>query len=239
MPKFFINEPPQGEAVITGEDARHIGYSLRMRVGEIITLCADGTDYICEINSITPAEVRCSVLDHKPSEGEPSIKLTLYQAIPKGDKMETIIQKSVELGVTRIVPMLSARCVSRPDGASAVKKRERWQKIAQAAAKQCGRGLIPEVAQIHSFEEALRFAAALDRGFFFYEHAERKLEARYLFGAGEIGIVIGSEGGFEEREADAALRAGLYVTSLGPRILRCETAPIVAETAIMLLTGNL
>jgi len=239
LPRFFIEEPPAGEALIRGEDARHIGRSLRMKPGEELTLCCGGTDHFCRIISITADEVRCEVLSSERSSAEPRLKLTLFQALPKSDKMELIVQKAVELGAGRIVPVLTSRCVSRPDTASAAKKCERWQKIALAAAKQSGRGIIPEVGGVISFEECLAAAGEYDRAFFCYEGGGESLAGADLSDTGTAALIVGPEGGFEPSEAEAARFAGLRLTSLGKRILRCETAPIAAIAAIMLLSGDL
>lgn len=239
MPRFFIPTPPEGQAVITGEDAVHIGRSLRMRCGEQLTLCCDGVDYLCEIESMTSSEVYCRVLSSAPSETEPRLKLTLFQALPKSDKMEFIVQKAVELGICRIVPVVTARCVSRPDEKSLEKKVSRWQKIALSAAQQSGRGIVPEVCAAVSFEECLLLCGEQERAFFCYEGGGESLRGAELSDVRTAALVIGPEGGFEESEAEAARSAGLTVTTLGKRILRCETAPLAAITAIMLLSGDL
>ena len=239
MPRFFISVPPADTAVITGEDAVHIGRSLRMRPGEQLTLCCLGTDYSCEIESISSDEVRCRVLAFAPSETEPRLKLTLFQALPKSDKMELIVQKAVALGVSRIVPVLTARCVSRPDAKSLEKKIARWQKIALSAAQQSGRGLVPEVSEAVSFEECLALASEQERAFFCYERGGESLRSADLSETSTAALIIGPEGGFEESEALAADNAGLTLTSLGKRILRCETAPLAAIAAVMLKSGDL
>ena len=239
LPRFFKESRPEGETVLTGEDARHIGLSLRMRVGEKITLCSKGVDFECEIVSITPQEVRCRVIDEKPSEGEPTVKVTLFQALPKSGKMSTIVQKSVELGVDKIVPVITARCVARPDSRSIARKHDRWNKVALAAARQCGRGVIPEITEPVTFEEAVRMAAGLDRSFFCYEGGGESLRDAGFDGVETVGILIGAEGGFEPSEAEAANAAGLVSVTLGGRILRCETAPLAAISAVMLLSGNM
>lgn len=239
LPRFFKDSRPEGETVLTGEDARHIGLSLRMRVGEKITLCSKGVDFECEIVSITPSEVRCRVVDEKPSEGEPTVKVTLFQALPKSGKMSTIVQKAVELGVDRIVPVMTARCVARPDSRSMARKHDRWNKVALAAARQCGRGVIPEVADIITFDEAIAQAGALDRTFFCYEGGGESFLSADLKDVTTVGIIIGAEGGFDEAEAEAAIKSGMMPITLGRRILRCETAPLSAISAVMLLTGNM
>ena len=146
MPRFFVPPFSGEETAVTGEDGRHIARSLRMKVGEPLTLCDGvGTDYQCEITGFSGEKVWVRVLERAPSQSEPSIKVTVYQGIPKGDKMDAIVQKAVELGACEIVPVAMRRCVSRPDEKSAAKKTARWQKIADEAAKQSGRGILPQV----------------------------------------------------------------------------------------------
>lgn len=228
-------------AVITGEDARHIALSLRMRAGERVTLCdSAGQDYQCVLTEISPAKVLLRVEEVEPSAGEPSLQITLYQALPKGDKMESIIQKSVELGVAKIVPVLTHRCVSRPDQKSMSKKLERYNRISLEAAKQCGRGRIPPVEPLIDFEEAVGRIAQAPLGIFFYENAQEPLkDALTCRLQQEVSILIGSEGGFEPSEAAYAVEKGLLPLSLGPRILRCETAPLAAITAILYQGGEM
>jgi len=145
LPRFFIEDINSETAIISGADATHISKSLRMKVGEGITLCdMKGTDYFCEIQSIAEIVI-CRVVSTEKSKTEPSVKVTLYQAIPKLDKFEMIIQKAVELGVHEIVPVLTNRCISRPDSKTMGKKIERFSKISYEAAKQSGRGIIPHI----------------------------------------------------------------------------------------------
>lgn len=238
MPRFFLPEIPGETVTVTGSDARHIGFSLRMKPGEELTFCCFGTDYLSVIESISESEVRCRVLRVAPTESEPSVRLTLYQAYPKGDKLELIIQKTAELGAARVVPFLSARCIARPDERAYAKKRERFQKIAEEAAKQSGRGLVPEIAPLMSFREALADMSALDARLFCYENGGRRLGEVSLPKSGTIGVMTGSEGGFERAEAEAAESAGAVPIWLGERILRCETCPIAVTAVIMNLTGN-
>lgn len=241
MPRFFTQYIQDNTAFLRGEDVRHVGQVLRMRPGEELTLCdGAGTDYQARITSLSETEIALEILSSEPSRSEPSLRLHLYQCCPKGDKLEWIIQKCVELGVYDITPVLSRFCVSRPDGKSAAKKGERYQKIALSAAKQSGRGRIPTVRPQISLDKALEELAAWP-SLFFYEHSTRPLRsvlAQFLPG-GDIGLLIGSEGGFSPEEAEQAASAGLQTVSLGPRILRCETAPLVACTAVLFATGNL
>lgn len=238
MPRFFIDKPASELITVTGSDARHIGYSLRMKKGDRITFCHGGTDYLCSIESITESEVVCRVESSEQSRSEPTVSLTLYQAYPKQDKLEFIIQKTTELGVKRIVPFISARCVSRPDERSAAKKRERMRRISEEAAKQSGRGIVPEIAEVTDFRGALEDMRKSDIKLFCYENGGKRLSDIAFPKSGSIGLMIGSEGGFERSEADAASEAGAERVWLGERILRCETCPVAVTAVIMNLTGN-
>lgn len=239
MPRFFIDSPAEEIIRVTGSDAAHIGYSLRMKTGEKITFCHSGIDYNCIIESITENEVLCRVADASPTLSEPTVKLTLYQAYPKQDKLETIIQKTTELGASRIVPFISSRCVAKPDEKSYAKKLSRFRKIAEEAAKQSGRGIIPEISQLMNFEQALKDMTENDTYLFCYENGGEKLKNITLPKSGNIGVMIGSEGGFERIEADRAAAAGAVRIWLGKRILRCETCPIAVTAIIMNLTDNM
>lgn len=241
MPRFFINESPDRQAIITGEDSKHITKSLRMKVGESLVLCnGQGMDYHCTISSMDEHQVVVSVNSSVPTISEPSVSVTLYQGLPKSDKMDSIVQKAVEMGVTRIVPMLTQRCVSRPDQKSAQKKVERWQKISIEAAKQCGRGILPPVSLVTDFSAALKQEAASESTvLFFYEGGGQSLQQCITSSCKTYSILIGPEGGFAEEEVQLALDLGAKKATLGPRILRTETAPVAALAAIMLTTGNM
>lgn len=240
MPRFFTNEIDKGNIILTGSDANHIGRSLRMKKGEEITVCCNGTDYNCIINSITPDTVYLDLVSENPCAAEPSVDVTLFQAVPKMDKLEYIIQKSVELGVSRIVPVLTRRCVSRPDEKDFAKKLPRLQKIAEQAAKQSGRGIIPEVTPIVSYRKALDMMQELDSTIILYEEQGGcKFSEINFDGVNTIGLVVGSEGGFDSGEAEDAVKNGAVRVWLGKRILRCETAPITAMSILMFLTNNM
>ena len=239
MPRFFTDTPAEDFITVTGSDARHIGYSLRMKIGEELTFCHSGTDYNCVIESITESEVVCRVVESVPSKSEPSVQVTLYQAYPKQDKLELIIQKTTELGVTRIVPFISSRCIARPDEKSYRKKQERMQKIAEEAAKQSGRGIIPEIAPLMTMKQALEDMNSSELKLFCYENGGKKLSSIPVAEAKSIAVMIGSEGGFERAEAEAAETAGAVQIWLGERILRCETCPIAVTAILMNLTGNM
>ena len=241
MPRFFSDQIHPGCIALTlgGEDAKHISRSLRMKPGEIITVSdGAGTDYGCEITQIDRDAVALKILYSHESGVEPSVHVTLYQGVPKGDKMEELIQKCVELGISKVVPVLTRRSVSRPEEKSAAKKRERYAKIALEAAKQCGRGVIPEVAPMTAFRQAVNESRE-DIKILFYEGGGAPLTSLVAPNAKSIAIFIGPEGGFEKEEVDFLIENGGVNATLGKRILRTQTAPVAALSAIMLLTGNL
>lgn len=243
MPRFFVDSVSGDKISIRGNDAYHIGRSLRMRLGDVITVCADRVEYRAKILSISDKEVVCDVLSAEESANEPSVNVVLYQALPKSDKMDLIVQKAVELGVYKIVPVITARCVSRPAKSGYEKRVERYNKIALEAAKQSGRGYVPGVTNFISFDECIAELKECDESFMCYEKGGVSLSKTGLSNAAEgiktIGLFIGCEGGFETHEAESCGLAGVTVVSLGPRILRCETAPLAALSVIMSMTGNM
>lgn len=236
MPRFFVRQDriQDGSVSIIGEDAHHIARSLRMAAGEEITVCdMQGNEYKCKISAFNDdKEVIAEILSQKSSENEPQIFITLYQALPKGDKLDTIIQKAVECGASKIVPFQSERCVVKIKNEAEDKKRERRQRISAEAAKQCGRSVIPEVTNSITFKEALIQAQNDDLILFCYEGDGTESLGNILkksFTAEDtmpksIAIFIGSEGGFSISEAENAKKCGAVMTGLGKRILRTETA---------------
>ncbi len=239
MPRFFLEKMNTENPVITGSDAHHIGFSLRMKPGEQLTVCAEGTDYKCAVKKITEDTVYLDILDSTLCAAEPSINLTLYQAVPKLDKLETIIQKSIELGVSEIVPVLTRRCVSRPTEKDFSKKLERLNKIALASAKQSGRGIIPRVKQIIDFKAAIADMSDSECPVKLYEEGGIRFSQLEIKKKRNFSILIGSEGGFDPEEAEYAKKAGIITIWLGNRILRCETAPLAAASILMYITKNL
>ena len=242
MARFFVSagEMAGGEIILTGENAQHAKV-LRLKTGEEVLACdGQGMECRCVVESMNGGEVVLSVLERRASEAEARVKVSLYMASPKADKLEHVIQKATELGAYEIVAFPSARCISRPDEKSLKKKLERWQKIAASAAEQSGRGAIPEVVVLPSYAAALDRAAQADKALMFYEN-EHATTLRMALETGAfktVSLLTGPEGGLEEKEVEQARAAGLQVCTLGSRILRCETAPLCALSAVMYAAGE-
>lgn len=240
MPRFFVTSTQiEGDTVtVLGEDAHHISRSLRLAAGEQITVCdMSRTEYLCELTDFLPDRVLARILSKNPSNTEPPLRVTLYQALPKGDKLDTVIQKAVECGVSCIVPFESERCVVRMKADSEERKTERRRRIAAEAAKQCGRGILPEVMPTVSFAEMLDEAGKADAVLFCYEGDGTRpigqlLSELALPQDAKIALIVGSEGGFSQKEAGIAAEQGFLMTGLGKRILRTETAPLFALACI-------
>ena len=242
MDWFFTDSPgkPGDTILITGEDAVHITKSLRMSVGEVITLCGrDESEMLCRIEKISSEGVLVKVTTQEECTHEPDIELTLYFALTKGDKPETVIQKCIELGVTELVPVLTDRCVSRPDAKAAQKKLQRYRKIALQAAMQSRRGIVPEVRPLTELKTAAAELSVYDKAIVFYEGGGNPLREIISGSDKKLAVFIGPEGGFEQREIDLLESSGAVRATLGSRILRAETAPIAAAAVIMFHTGNL
>lgn len=224
---------------ITGTDVNHIRNVLRMRAGEEITVCdGAGMEYHCRITELAADAVAAEILDEQTAKTELAARIVLYQGLPKKDKMELIIQKAVELGAAEIVPVMMHRTVVRlEDPKKEAKKLERWQAIAEAAAKQSMRGVIPQVMPVMSYAQAVERAKTHDAAMLPYEHADGIEGSRQLVqsmkGKSSIGIFIGPEGGFEDAEVDKALEAGIRPMTLGKRILRTETAGLAILSILM------
>ena len=242
MTRFFVTADMLRSDVpeLEGENARH-AMVLRLKEGEQVLLCdGQGNEAVCRVAAAWDGNVRLTVEQRRLSQSEPAVRVSVYVAFPKADKLEHVIQKATELGAFEIVAFPSARCVSKPDEKSLKKKLERWQKIAASAAEQSGRGRIPEVLALGSFSDALKRAANADKALLFYEN-ERSTTLKMALSSDEyesVSILTGPEGGLEEREVEKAMDAGLTVCTLGKRILRCETAPLCALSAIMYDAGE-
>lgn len=240
MKKLFTEYDGVSEKIYLNEEqSRHITKSLRMKKGDMLTVCTgDGNDYGCIIDEINKDGARLAVCYKQASDSEADIKISLYQGVPKGDKFEDIIQKCTELGVYEIIPVLTKRCVSRPQEKQAEKKRQRYARIALEAAQQSGRGIVPDIKKMTELKTAVSQCEA-DIKIVFYEGGGEPLSALIKKGAKSAAVFIGPEGGFEKEEVELLKQNGAVAATLGKRILRTQTAPVAALSAIMLLTGNL
>ena len=240
MTRFFVDPDvfDRDTMVLSGENAQHAKV-LRLKEGEIVLVCdGQGQECVCRVFQTAP-EIVLSVEDRRSSVSEPVVDVSVYVAFPKADKLEHVIQKATELGAREIIAFPSSRCVSRPDEKSLKKKLERWQKIALSAAQQSGRGRIPQVLVLNSFSAALSRAAQSDRALLFYENEDAYTLKMALEGSYRtVSLMVGPEGGLEEAEVSQAREAGLKICSLGKRILRCETAPLCALSAVMYDAGE-
>ena len=237
---WFFCESVGETQLITGEDAAHISKSLRMSVGEVITLCdKERTEHLCKIERISTEGVLVREVSKSECLHEPTVEVTLFAALTKGDKMESVIQKCVELGVHSIVPVLTSRCISRPDSKSAEKKLMRYRKISVQAAMQSQRAIVPEISPLCELRAAAEMLSGFDRAIVFYEGGGRPLREIITSGDRSIAVFTGPEGGYEESEVELLTSRGASAATLGRRILRAETAPLAALAAIMFHTGNL
>ncbi len=231
MPKFFVDSIMENTYILEGENARHAIKSLRMKVGENITLCDNNkTDFFGVVSDINDGTVCVNITDKCENTAESAVNIHLLQCIPKSDKMDFIVQKAVELGVYDITPINSIRCVSNIKGKE-LKKIERWNKISLEAAKQCGRGMVPVVNEPLEFSEAVKNAKG-DKIIFYEGEALSLREFLNSSNITDITILIGSEGGFDVKEVELAKANDFAVLSLGSRILRAETASISALSII-------
>ena len=242
MTRFFVTpEELAGECLtLTGENAKHARV-LRLKAGEEVLVCdGAGWECLCRVADFADGEMQLEILERREASTEAAVRVSIYMAFPKADKLEHVIQKATELGAAEIVAFPSARCVSRPDEKSLKKKLERWQKIAASAAEQSGRGRIPEVRVLPSFAAALEAGAKCDKALMFYEneHATTLRMALESSPFETVSLLSGPEGGLEEREVEQARNAGLQICTLGSRILRCETAPLCALSAVMYAAGE-
>ena len=242
MARFFVSKEEINSdfPVLTGDNAAHAKV-LRLKVGEEVLLCdGEGNECRCEVSDVSAGELNLTVLERRVSHTEPAVRVSIYMAFPKADKLEHVIQKATELGAYEIVTFPSARCVSKPDEKSLKKKLERWQKIAAAAAEQSGRGRIPEVVVLKSYTEALQRATKSEKAILFYENEHATTLRMAIDGARfqSISLLTGPEGGLELSEVEKAKEAGMQICTLGSRILRCETAPLCGLSAVMYATGE-
>ena len=237
MRKIFITSIDGQTVTLTGDSHAHLAYAMRSRVGDKVILCCDKIDYDCEIIRITKNETVLSVGTYTPVTTEPDLDVTLYPAILKGDKMEFVVQKCTELGVNEIKPFTSANCECRP---SAVRV-DRLKKIAEEASKQCGRGIIPNISEVMDFGALVGELKQYDLIVFPYENAKETDLKSFLSGTGnvkKVAIIVGSEGGFKQEEADEIEKNGATAVSLGSRIMRAETASVAVLSALMYEKGE-
>ena len=242
MPRFFVradalsvDEAGQKQISIIGEDAHHLTHVLRVRSGEEIIVCdMAGREYVTTVAS-TGDTVLLSVISEKQADTEPPYNAVVYQALVKGDKMDTVIQKAVETGCSRIVPVRTSRCTVKLDAKDGARKTERWQRIAYEAAKQCGRGIIPTVEEPMDFRLAVNEAAKMDLPMFCYEGdgtLPLPVITKQTENPKQVAIFIGPEGGFSVEEAAYAESCGMRMTGLGKRNLRTETAAVFVLACI-------
>lgn len=242
MARFFVDAHQMNSdtIVLTGENAQHAKV-LRLKAGEQVLVCdGEGMECVCTVDSLSSGEVNLTVMKRRVSSSEAKVSVSIYMGFPKSDKLEHVIQKATELGADEIIAFPAARSVSRPDAKSLEKKVERWQKIAASAAEQSGRGKIPHILVLDSYTAALQRAAKADKALMFYEN-EHATTLRMALESGSfqsVSMITGPEGGLEEKEVQQALEAGLQVCTLGSRILRCETAPLCALSAVMYAAGE-
>ena len=238
MPKFFVDREniQDGKVTVVGDDAFHIARALRMAVGDELTVSDKcGVVLYCRLERIRDDECILTVLSEQTCSAEPPAHITLFMAYPKGDKLETVVQKAVELGASVICPFESSRCIKRPAPDKAAKQTARLQRIAEEASKQCGRGRLPKIEEPLRLKDILPRLGGYDITLLCYENENGTTLKSVLKSADKrdsIAVIVGSEGGFSPEEAELIVSAGAVSVGLGPRILRCETAPDYALSAI-------
>lgn len=238
MPRFFSEQIANNQIIITGDDAKHITKVLRMKIGEkVVVNNKAGMDYECEVVELGE-QVLLNIKSEFKNETEPNVEIVLYQALPKSDKLEFIIQKAVELGAAKIVPMTTKFCIAKADSQTFEKKLLRFNKIALEAAKQSGRGIIPVVENIINFEQAIQRAHG-ECSILYYERGGVFTNQIVNGNVKKVNIFVGSEGGFSEEEVSYAQEHGIQLATLGRLILRCETAPIVGIGLVLNATNHM
>jgi 16S rRNA (uracil1498-N3)-methyltransferase len=244
MSRYFVSKTQieDNKIKIVGEDYQHLKKVLRAVKGDTITACCEGIDYTAVIDEIGSDYILSDIVEKTLNNTEPDLKVTLFQGLPKADKMDFIVQKCIELGVAEIVPVITDRSIVKINTDKDAKaKVSRWQKIAMEAAKQCNRGIIPEIGRPVKFSEAVKMAAGMDLSIIPYEKecsAGFKAIASASSNVKSASIFIGPEGGFTEQEIEQAETGGIIKITLGPRILRTETAGMVTLSLIMYELGD-
>lgn len=244
MPKFFVesDKVQNNRIIIDTEDVQHIKRVLRLNIGDIITVSdSKSTDYECEITEIEKETVVCNIVNEQANDTESNIKITVFQALPKGSKMEYIIQKNTELGAVRFVPVSLSRCVVKLENKESDKKVQRWQKISDEAAKQSGRGILPEVSAVCDLKIAVNDMKQSDLYFVPYESEDKHTLKSLLkdSNAKTISFLIGPEGGFSPEEISYITNEGVPLITLGKRILRTETASLAVTSMLMYEIGDM
>lgn len=240
MQRFFIEDEKvfEDKIVSFGENFIHLTKSLRAKIGERVIFCdKNGTDYVCTVSEITRKNMVLNIINVIKNTAEPTKKITLYQCVTKGEQMDNIVRRSVEMGITEIVPVMSRRCVVRLEGSYIGKRISRWQKIALSAAAQSGRGIVPNIAYPLTFAEAIDDMTKQDTYFMCYEDEHNHKISELEISGNNIAFLIGPEGGFSEEEVSFTQSKNINVYSLGPRILRAENAATFT-LPIILLKGN-
>lgn len=246
MPKFFVKEEQikDNEIIIIGQDVKHIKKVLRAKIGDELQICnsQNGENFLCEIQDLENEDITCKIKEKIQEKVESNIEVTIFQGLPKADKMEYIIQKSVELGVSNITPVEMKRCVVKLDGKDKIKKIERWQKISEVAAKQCGRDKIPQINNVINIQNICNLISEYDILLVAYENEkentlkeqiEKLKKQNNSESKIKIGIVIGPEGGLEENDVNKLKENGAQIITLGKRILRTETVALNVLSVIM------
>ncbi|RGU96007.1 16S rRNA (uracil(1498)-N(3))-methyltransferase [Clostridium sp. AF15-17LB] len=240
MHHFFVtpSQVRDGDIFVEGQDVNHLKNVLRVKPGEAVAVSdGDNRKYVCTVERYEEGAAVLRICEEQEADTELPSRICLFQGLPKQDKMELIVQKAVELGVSEVVPVVTRRSVVKLDEKKAGKKVQRWQSIAESASKQAGRGHIPKVAQVAGFKEALLQASGLDVLLIPYELAEDMRETKKVIGSivpgQSVGVFIGPEGGFEREEVEAAIEAGARPITLGRRILRTETAGLTTLSVLM------
>lgn len=246
MPKFFVKEEQikDNEIIIIGQDVKHIKKVLRAKTGDELQICnsQNGENFLCEIQDLENEDITCKIKEKIQEKVESNIEVTIFQGLPKADKMEYIIQKSVELGVSNITPVEMKRCVVKLDGKDKIKKIERWQKISEVAAKQCGRDIIPQINNVINIQNICNLISEYDILLVAYENEkentlkeqiEKLKKQNNSESKIKIGIVIGPEGGLEENDVNKLKENGAQIITLGKRILRTETVALNILSIIM------
>lgn len=242
MPKFFVTKNQINDGVVTliGEDVRHIANVLRKTVGDCINICNITTseNFLCQLEEINKEEIKCRIKEFLKSETESNTDITIFQGLPKAEKMELIIQKCTELGAKTFIPVVMDRCVVKLDNKTETKKIERWQKIAETAAKQSGRDIIPKVENLINLQKLLYLIKNYDIVLLAYENEndytlKEALQTVKNIQNLKIGVIIGPEGGIDIKEVQQLENAGVKAITLGKRILRTETVGIVVTSIIL------